>query len=290
MAFEWTRTDVTFGEGFLRIAREQISRAAAGALDEGNSPARRIHESRRRCKKLRALFRLVQPDFRRYREENTNVRDAARRLSEVRDANVVQQTLSALMAATDRPVPQVNLAPSDEAAERAALTRFAAEMDTLLARSQSWNISRINQHTIEDGLERTYRSARDVGRATLARPSDTGFHEWRKLAKYHWNHLNLLEDCAKALLTSETSASGALAELLGAHHDLAVLAGILETKPDRLGTNLDVPFILTAISRRQRELEGEITPLGAQVFAETPKALRKRFSAYLTAWRAVEAA
>lgn len=290
MAFEWTRTDVTFGEGFLRIAREQASRAASGARDEETTPAKRIHESRRRCKKLRALFRLVQPDFRRYRDENTNVRDAARKLSEVRDANVVQQTLAALMAAEGRPFPQFNTAPADDDAERAALTHFAAEMDQMLTRSQSWNISKIDQHTIEDGLERTYRAARDAGKATLANPSDTGFHEWRKLAKYHWHHLNLLEECAEALLASESSASGTLAELLGTHHDLAVLASTLDVSPDRPGDNLDVPFILGAIGRRQRELETEITHLGAQVFAETPKALRKRFSAYLTAWRALEAA
>jgi hypothetical protein len=290
MAFEWTLTDVTFGEGFLRIAREQISRAMAGALDEATSPARRIHESRRRCKKLRALLRLVQPDFRRYRNENTGVRDAARHLSEARDANVVQQTLFDLMQAAGRPVPAIEAAPADEAKERAALIRFADEMKQMLGRSQNWNIAKIDQHTIEDGLERTYRAARDAAEATLADPSDTGFHEWRKLAKYHWHHLNLLEECAEAMLGSEANASGALAELLGTHHDLAVLAEILLTDPDRLGTGLDIPFIIAAIKQRQSLLEAEITPLGAQVFAETPKALRKRFAAYLTAWRAYEAA
>ena len=290
MAFEWTRTDVTFGEGFLRIAREQVSRAVAGALDETISPARRIHESRRRCKKLRALFRLVQPDFSRYRDENTNVRDAARQLAEARDANVVQQTLFDLMQAAGRPVPAIETEPANEARERAALVRFAAEMEEMLARSLTWTISRIDQHTIEDGLERTYRAARDAGKATLAHPSDTGFHEWRKLAKYHWHHLNLLEDCADAVLGSEADASGTLAELLGSHHDLAVLGAIVTSDPHQLDVDLDVPFVLAAIKQRQSLLEAEITPLGAQVFAETPKALRKRFAAYLTAWRAYEAA
>lgn len=290
MAFEWTRTDVTYGQGFLRIAREQVSRAVAGALDDALSPARRIHEARRRCKKLRALFRLVQSDFRRYRDENTNVRDAARHLSEARDANVVQQTLFDLMQAAGRPLPAIETVPADEAKERAVLARFASEMDAMLSRSQSWSVARIDQHTIEDGLERTYRAARDAAKATLADPSDTGFHEWRKLAKYHWHHLNLLEDCAKAMLGSEANASGTLAELLGTHHDLAVLAEILTSHPDRLGTSLDVAFVLNAIKQRQSLLEAEITPLGAQVFAETPKALRKRFAAYLTAWRAYEAA
>lgn len=290
MAFEWTRTDVTFGEGFLRIAREQVSRAVAGAVDETTIPAQRIHESRRRCKKLRALFRLVQPDFRRYRDENTNVRDAARHLSEARDANVVQQTLFDLMQAAGRSIPAIKTEPANEAKEHAALLRFASEMEDMLTRSQDWNIAKIDQHTIEDGLERTYRAARDAGKATLADPSDTGFHEWRKLAKYHWHHLNLLEECAEAMLGSEANASGTLAELLGAHHDLAVLAEIVTSDPGRLGADLDAPFILTAIKQRQSLLEAEITPLGAQVFAETPKALRKRFAAYLTAWRAYEAA
>ncbi|RYH09528.1 MAG: CHAD domain-containing protein, partial [Alphaproteobacteria bacterium] len=68
MGFQWSLTDRTIGDGFLRIAREQIGKAVAIAEDSAETPARRVHEARRRAKKLRALLRLVRPYFGHYPE------------------------------------------------------------------------------------------------------------------------------------------------------------------------------------------------------------------------------
>lgn len=290
MSFQWSRADRSTGEGFLRIAREQIGKAIKGAEDPLESPERRVHEARRRCKKLRALFRLVRPDFNGYAEENAFVRDASRGLAQARDMRVARGTLADLMKWAGRPIELASNDVADTQTETAGLARFVEQMHELEARSTQWNLGGIDLHTLARGLTHTYRSGRHARRVARRHRTDEAFHEWRKYAKYHWNQLGLLEECAEDILPSAHKTAGELAEQLGLHHDLAMLAQMLETAPEGLGPGIDVAFARDAAQRRQAELEARIEMLGQQVFAETPKALKARFTAYLDGWMAREAA
>lgn len=292
MSFQWSRSDVTLGDGFLRIAREQIGKAIAGAENAAESPERRVHEARRRCKKLRALFRLVRPDFSGYATENTFVRDASRGLAAARDMRVTRNTYVELMAWARRPVASpvtgdVASSPEDEVE---ALLHFAGQMRELDQRSARWQLDKIDIDTLATGLKHTYRGGRHAGREAEQRRTDGAFHEWRKYAKYHWNQLGLLESCAEEILPSAHKCAGNLAEQLGLHHDLAVLQDLLRTSPAELGSDIDVAFATDAADRRQAEIEHRIAALGRQVFAEKPRALEARFSAYLKGWLQREAA
>ncbi len=288
MSFQWSRADRSMGEGFLRIAREQIAKAIATAEDVAEPPERRVHEVRRRCKKLRALFRLVRPDFGAYSEANRIVRDASRGLAQARDTHVARRTLVDLMRWADRPL---ELPPEeDSGGEAAGLAEFAEEMRTLEKRSADWRVGSIDLDTLAKGLRHTYRRGRWTRGIALRLGTDEAFHDWRKYAKYHWNQLGLLEDCAEDVMPSAHRSAGELAELLGLHHDLAVLDHLLATAPESLAPDLDVAFARAALERRQREHEARIDVLGQQVFAETPKALAARFAAYLGGWAAREAA
>lgn len=288
MSFQWSRSDVTIGDGFLRIAREQIGKAIAGAENSAESPERRVHEARRRCKKLRALFRLVRPDFAAYDTENAFVRDAARGLAQARDMRVARGTLIELMQWAGRPIDAEAGGGADVEVE--GLTRFAEQMRALEARSAHWHIGRIDNDTLAKGLKQTYQRGRWTKRLAEKHQTDEAFHEWRKYAKYHWNQLGLLEYCAEDVLPSAHKSAGDLAELLGLHHDLAMLDALLATAPDALRIEIDAGFAREAAARRQEEYEAKIAALGMQVFAETPRALKARFSAYLDGWMQREAA
>lgn len=288
MGFEWSRDDASIADGFLRIAHEQIAKAIAGAENSEESPARRVHEARRRCKKLRALFRLVRPDFAAYETENTFVRDAARGLAQARDMRVARGTLIELMQWAGRPIEVDADHPAE--VELEGLSRFAGQMRALEHRSQGWQVGRIDMDTLASGLKQTYRRGRWTRRLAEKHRTDEAFHEWRKYAKYHWNQLGLLEDCAGDVLPSAHKSAGDLADLLGQHHDLAVLDRVLATTPEALGIEVDVGLARAAAARRQQEHEKRIAVLGAQVFAETPKALKARFVAYLDDWTQRQAA
>ena len=291
MSFQWSRSDTTIGEGFVRIVREQIAKAISDAEDVSTSPERRVHEARRRCKKLRPLFRLIRPDFDSYKQENAFVRDAARDLSGARDARVLGQTLADLLAWAGRPLPPSDKAGDDQAAVEADVLRvFAGRMRELEARSAHWSTDDIDARTLTRGLKHTYRRGRWTRRQAERQRTDQAFHEWRKYAKYHWNQLGLLEECAEDILPPAHRTAGDLADTLGLHHDLALLEGNLDEAVAVLGLDIDLAFTRDAIQRRQQELEDRIDELGRQVFAETPKALKARFDAYLSGWSTREAA
>lgn len=288
MGFQWSLEDRSIGDGFVRIAREQIDKAIAIANDGNDPPARRVHEARRRAKKLRALLRLVRPDFGHYAQENAFVRDAARGLSAARDVTVAADTLVELMEWAGREAPQITLA-AEPADEVAGLAQFAVDMQQMLARSGHWKTGKIDLDTLAEGLTSTYRKGLEAMHLVSANPTDTGFHEWRKHAKYHWNQIGLLEACAEDVLPSAHKAVGDLADELGLHHDLAMLRDKLAADPALFG-ELDIGFVLDAAARRQRDLEAAIGVLGRQVFAETPKGLHARFLRYLEGWASQEAA
>src|SRR6266480_3325979 len=91
-------------EALRRIACGRIDHAVdelSGTTD--SSPADAVHEARKDMKKLRAVVRLARDELgdEVYRRENECFRDAARRLSGVRDADVMLDTLGSL----GRPFP-----------------------------------------------------------------------------------------------------------------------------------------------------------------------------------------
>ena len=69
-----------------------------------------------------------------------------------------------------------------------------------------------------------------------------------------------------------------------------MLDALRASAPGTLGVEIDGGFARVAAARRQQEYEAKIAALGLQVFAETPKALKARFSAYLEGSMAREAA
>jgi CHAD domain-containing protein len=284
MGFHLSLDDSSIGEGFLRIAREQIQRAEAIAEDTGETPAKRVHEARRRAKKLRALLRLVRSDFKPYAEENAHIRDAARRLSGARDGKVIETTLADLMKWANYPAPPLPESTGfDPAGEIEALAAFGADMRLLLQRSTTWKTGKIKLDTLAVGFTDTYRKGYEAMRELGGQPSDTGFHEWRKHTKYHWNQMGLLQTCAEDVLPSAHHAAGALADDLGTHHDLALLCQHITLGTAQLG-DIDSGFTLNLARQRQSEIEARIWALGRQVYAETPKAVHNRFLSYLQSW------
>ena len=72
--------------GIKRIVREQIDRAMVEIDNAEPGPHETVHQVRKRCKKVRAMLRLVRTQFQlTYDQENAWYRDAARELSDVRD-------------------------------------------------------------------------------------------------------------------------------------------------------------------------------------------------------------
>src|SRR5262249_13448651 len=110
MSFE-LRADERLSGGIHRIAKSEIEkiREYVGGSSAGSSDEM-VHEARKGLKRLRAMLRLVRPAIGRkvYRSESITFRDAARPLSEVRDAKILVETLDKVVKSngkTDRGQP-----------------------------------------------------------------------------------------------------------------------------------------------------------------------------------------
>jgi CHAD domain-containing protein len=293
-----------------QCARAELAGAIAqlegtGAPADGASardPATAIHEARKHLKKTRALLRLVRPALGEaaYRRENAALRDAARRLSAVRDADVLVATVEALAATATGRLPAADFAAlrAALAAEAAALrgapdrggaasggTVAAAVADALrgaLARVEAWPLADAPWAAVVPAAERTYRRGRAAFAAASARPTVEALHEWRKRVKDLWYHHRLLDAAWPPMMGAVASQAHALSELLGDDHDLAVLrerlrAGI--ALPPGAAADRDV--LVALIDGRRAALQARALSLGGRLYAERPGAFARRLGRWL---------
>ena len=269
------------------MALSQLDDALADLGAPDKSAEQQVHEGRRRCKKLRGLLQLVRPAFPGFARENAALREAALALSHLREADVLGHTIAHLAEADGvdaerlRRIAERVTAQRDDAA--AADTRIVAFRDALAAvreRAAGWSLEGDSDKAMLRGLKQAYRTARRRMDRALASRLPGDFHDWRKATKTHGFHLDLLRKAAPDLLPDAVRVAEELADRLGEHHDLTVLADALEATPERFGDAADGEALRAAIGPRLAEIEHRATQLGRQIFAERPRALAARFTRY----------
>ena len=289
----------TSGEGIRRLAREQLDGAIAEATDTGLDGDFAVHEVRKRTKKLRALLRLARDELGEVsREENVVIRDAARELSYVRDAASVLESYDGLLNSLGDDVERRTLGPvRDALTERRHritgehgplsehLAAFAHTMRSVRERIGDWPLSGSEFDLLGGGFAATYERGRKAMRRAYQEGSAESFHEWRKQAKGHWYHLRVLQPIWASLIEPLVEQADALCDLLGDEHDLTVLAAVLRGEAGRPGVQECFPAIEAMIDERRRTLRARARPLGLCIYAESPKAIRRRFEHYWRAWR-----
>jgi CHAD domain-containing protein len=283
--------------GLERIAREQLDRAQ-GALDDPKVDRdEAIHEARKCGKRLRALLRLARAGIGDdvYRRENAAIRDAARDLAGLRDAEALLETYERLHARFADEVDWRRLvgvrralvARRKEVAGDGTLPHridaFGEQLRAVRDRLPSWPLADLEFDALAPGLERSYRRGRAAMRAIDDAPSDERFHEWRKRAKEHRYHLELLRDLWPAQVKARRAEVRTLGDLLGDEHDLSVLRATLNAERERFGAGAGP--LLELAARQQAELRARMWPLGVRLFAERPKALVRRYRRYWQAWQ-----
>jgi CHAD domain-containing protein len=289
--------------GVRRIACEQLDLAVAGLDDPKLDRDAAIHEARKCCKRLRGLLRLARAGLGEevYQAENARLRDAARELSDLRDAEALLETYDKLGARFADEVDRRRLAPvrrallarrrrlaeGDEALD-GRVAEFRSELDAARARVASWRLAEGDFDVLAPGLKRAYGRGRKAMRAAYDAPSSERFHEWRKRVKYHRYHLDLLSELWPRPLKARRKEVKALGAMLGDEHDLAVLRATLAAE-DESFADASTRALLGLATRRRAELRTAMRPLGDRIFAERPKALAARYGSYWRSWRSAAA-
>jgi CYTH domain-containing protein/CHAD domain-containing protein len=262
---------------------------------EGDELATAIHGARKDLKKLRGLLRLVRHQLgeKRYHAENRRYRDAGRLLAGSRDAEVKLETLTHLRGGSATLPAEAaerweGMLESERDERKAAdhendgrLTAASEAIEKGRRKIDKWRLRSDSWELVGPGLSRSYGEGRRALGAVLADPSVANVHEWRKRAKDLWYQLRIVHDAWPALLGETVDQVHELTDLLGDHHDLAVLGDDLHSR-DALG---DHGAFETAIEKRQKELLDAALEIGRRLYAERPQAFRRRIKRYWRAWR-----
>ncbi len=164
----------------------------------------------------------------------------------------------------------------------AKISAAIEQIEAGAARIPGWELKHDSWKLIEPGLDRSYREGRAALRRAQKDRAAESVHEFRKRAKDLWYELRLLAGSWPGLLDASAAEAHELSELLGDHHDLAVLAADLDT---RAGVVAEPDAIRALIDRRQDELLDQALALGERLYAEKPDHYRRRLRAYWRAWR-----
>lgn len=289
--------DEDVAEGVRRIARGRGEAAVEQLRGEGDI-AEAIHETRKDMKKLRSLLRLVRDGLGDdvYRAENERYRAVARLLAGPRDAEVKLATLSALRERYPDDVPAATTLERSLKDER---ERLASESEEVRARMEEaataivagaatiddWELRGEGFALLSPGLKRAYARGRRAYRAVREDPTDESVHDWRKRVKDLWYQTRLVREAWDGPLKAVADEAHDLSDLLGDHHDLAVLIEDARGRDDS-----DADALATVARRRQAELLRKALALGSRIYAEKPARLMGRLDAYWHAWRPPESA
>lgn len=298
MAYRF-ETDESAQAGFHRNAAEQLDRAIKRLTHHVNDdPVSAIHDARKSIKKERSLLRLVAPAIRKRerRDLNTALRTTAHELGAAREADALLSSLASLAERYAGQVPQptfdalrVALETDRDAARQSLLEaglvkRVAKRLRRIRDRTEDVQLGRSSWSAVDKGLTRSYRRGRRAMARAAAQPGPVTMHEWRKRAKDHWYQLRLLKCTSPGTVGGAAEDAHRLADVLGDVHDLAELDAGVRTRRHKLAADLDP--VLALIEHYQAQLRGEAFGIGARVYAEKPKAFRRRMKRYWKAWRA----
>ncbi|WP_417392316.1 CHAD domain-containing protein [Gimesia sp.] len=289
----------SLASGVRRIAGEQLSQAIQVLQDPEQNRHYAIHEVRKRFKKLRGLVRLVRSGLGdEYTAINVWYRDVGRRLSRIRDAESLLESLQALQERfPDSAYTELFAEFEKRFHERKQkvveewtdldqeLEQLSAELQQAKQRVENWKIKGAATKILKADLRRTY----ERGTVALAQlhqsPNDELFHECRKRSKYHLYHIRLLNNVWPAILSAREAELDELNDYLGDDHDLAVMTQVITGKPEAFGTSADVEQLLTLIRQQRNELQTAGLKLADRIFAEKSKAFAHRIKNYWKLWK-----
>lgn len=292
-------------EGTRRMAAEQLDRALEYLGCQDGERDKHVHEARKATKRLRALVRLVRRDLgdEVYALENQCYRAAGQRLSGLRDATVLVETLDRLVKSLGEDVPESRFARVRvwlvERRDRAygqvdSSNRAVQEAITALAQAREclehWNLQRRGWGGIRAGVQRIYARGRRDFAGAYALPSDEAFHDWRKQVKYLWYHTQILENIWPSVMRAQAAELDQLGELLGRDHDLAVLRTTVLTEFPRAGATATLRALERRINGVRTQMQARARLLAERIYLERPREFSRRLGGYWRVWQAEQSA
>ena len=298
MAYRLTK-DESVADGVRRMAAEQMTKAIEALSGQSEPTDTSVHEARKATKRMRALTRLVRRELGEevYGRENQCYRDAGNRLSGLRDATVLVNSLKKLVVHLGSRAPRSRFGPvadwlqerrrlaySQTAVVGRAIPEVLEELRAARERGTSWPLKEEGWAGLQVGLRQTYARGSREFEAAYWLPDDEVFHDWRKRVKYLWYHVQILRDSSPLGMQALEHELDGLGELLGEDHDLAVLRETVATEFPRARATSTVQALMRRIDEVRQQLRARARILGRRIYAEPPKAFCRRMASYWETW------
>ncbi len=297
MAFRFKTNEIA-AAGIERMTRTHTTSALAG-LHGPPGGADAIFDVRKRCKKVRAVLRLVREPLgeKRYRRANVAYRDAGRALSGHRDGRVLLAAFDSLSAANSESLADVDVAVVRTGLERLAkvslvdaeqsIEQATALLQHASTRLDGWRLDGDSWDLMAEGAAAVH----DRGSMALARavrkPTVERLHELRKQAKYTRYHLRMFRPLSPSMVLPLLAQFEAVGDDLGLAHDLSLLEAALSADPDGFGGQEHIEPVMALSTDRRAEFEAAGLGLARRLYAEDSTAFADRLGSYWELWRSV---
>ena len=265
----------TLAAAMKRVLVGEIGSARQALADPKISREEAIHRVRRRLKRARSLFFVLEEVPGANRENRAiQARDTARLLAGARDADVLAGEARRILArAEGGSVAAAGLLVERLENRRDAAHRVLPPLDEVAARLRA---SEADARSLPDRFEAGRLLAEAIvachrrGREDWRRLNDgicaETLHDWRKRVKRR-RHLSALVPIATPVTSRAVQHDlERLGEILGEEHDLAVLEARLADENDLLRPREGRDGVRELVARRRRKLTRKALELGEELF------------------------
>jgi len=284
--------DSSFGDGLAAAARSVISDGRQALTDPELSDPETVHEVRKALKRWRALMRLLaRPLGEQADQMRSEARELMRAIAGARDAQSALDALNDLrkvdlpISATSIETIRARLTKMRDAAEAKSFTkamrdRLSRYLDYATLSLERWPLKAIDFDIVTDGLTSTYRRARQLVPDTWTDSEAEHLHDLRRRVVEHRHQMDIIEPLWPRLGKVWAEEAQRLRNQLGSCQDLAVLAELTAPHQPLAPWRSRVAPLISA--RRDAHLKSAAR-LAGRLFAEKPKAFRRRIAALWSA-------
>jgi CHAD domain-containing protein len=284
--------DSSFGDGLAAAARLVIADGRQALTDPELSDPEAVHELRKALKRWRALMRLLaRPLGEQADQMRSEARELMRAIAGARDAQSALDALNDLRKAdvpfspTSIETIRARLTEMRDAAEAKSFTkamrdRLSRYLDYATLSLERWPLKAIDFDIVTDGLTSTYRRARQLVPDTWPDSEAEHLHDLRRRVVEHRHQMDLIEPLWPRLGKVWAEEAQRLRNQLGSCQDLAVLAELTAPHQPLAPWRSRLTPLISA--RRDAHLKSAAR-LAGRLFAEKPKAFRRRIAALWSA-------
>jgi CHAD domain-containing protein len=284
--------DSSFGDGLAAAARSVIADGRQALTDPELSDPETVHEVRKALKRWRALMRLLaRPLGEQADQMRSEARELMRAIAGARDAQSALDALNDLRK-VDLPISptsietiRARLTKMRDAAEAKSFTkamrdRLSRYLDYATLSLERWPLKAIDFDIVTDGLTSTYRRARQLVPDTWSDSEAEHLHDLRRRVVEHRHQMDIIEPLWPRLGKVWAGEAQRLRNQLGSCQDLAVLAELTAPHQPLAPWRSRLAPLISA--RRDAHLKSAAR-LAGRLFAEKPKAFRRRIAALWSA-------